>query len=154
MRIVIKRKYLLLCIALMVFVIIITISLLYALTPKPVDDSYFISDESKDVITLEVDKANSATTDLLRTHIVYIYENDRVKSLKTYYEYENNELASQALENIKEINKNAVDVYLDGKYIVVVSAEKQYENLNPSDIKQQAEAIKTYQDNKTEEKTP
>ena len=150
MRTKIKRKTLLLCIALMVVVTGITIVLLYALTPRTVDDSYFISDESKDVITLEVDKANSATTDLLCTHIVYIYENDRVKSLKTYYEYENNELASQALENIKEINKNAADVYLDNKYIVVVSQEKQYENLNPSDIKQQAEAIKAFQDSKTE----
>ena len=150
MRTKIKRKTLLLCIALMVVVTGITIVLLYALTPRTVDDSYFISDESKDVITLEVDKANSATTDLLRTHIVYTYENNKVKSLKTYYEYENKELASQALENIKEINKNAADVYLDNKYIVVVSQEKQYENLNPSDIKQQAEAIKAFQDSKTE----
>lgn len=151
MRINIKRKNILLCCTLAVIVTAVTITFLYALTPDPVDDSFFVSDDHKTVVTLEVDKANSATTDLLRTHIVYIYENDRVKSLKTYYEYENNELASQALENIKEINKNAVDVYLDNKYIVVVSQEKQYENLNPSDIKQQAEAIKAYQDNKTEE---
>ena len=151
MRLNIKRKSLLLCCILVLIITAITTLLLYVFVPKPIDDSFFVSDESKDVVTLEVDKADSVTTNLLRTHIVYTYENNKVKSLKTYYEYENNELASQALENIKEINKNAADVYLDNKYIVVVSQEKQYENLNPSDIKQQAEAIKAYQDSKTGE---
>ena len=52
MRTIIKRKTLLLCVALMVVVTGLTIVLLYVLTPRTVDDSYFISDESKDVITL------------------------------------------------------------------------------------------------------
>ena len=132
---------------------------IFVLKPQKIDDNYFVSDENKDVITLEVSKADAATTNLIRTHIVYTYADDQITSLKTYYEYENNELASQAFENTKSINQNAESVDLNDKYIVVTAKSDQYDTLTPSDIKQQAEAIRQFQaaqkesEEKSEEKT-
>ena len=153
-----NKKMLLAACCAVVVIVAVVVAIVILRTPK-VDDSYFVSDENKDVITLEVSKADAATTNLIRTHIVYTYADDQITSLKTYYEYENNELASQAFENTKSINQNAESVDLNDKYIVVTAKSDQYESLTPSDIKQQAEAIRQFQaaqkesEEKSEEKT-
>ena len=151
-----KLLFVVACTAVVVVIVIVLVALFG--TPK-IEDSYFVSDENKDVITLEVSKADAATTNLIQTHIVYTYADDQITSLKTYYEYENNELASQAFENTKSINQNAESVDLNDKYIVVTAKSDQYKSLTPSDIKQQAEAIRQFQaaqkesEEKSEEKT-
>lgn len=138
-------KKLLLPICCAIVAIVAIIAVVFLLRPQSIDDGYFVSDENKDVITLEVSKADAATTNLIRTHIVYTYADNKITSLKTYYEYENNELANRAFENTKSINQNAESVDLNDKYIVVTAKSDQYESLAPSDIKQQAEAIRQFQ---------
>ncbi len=138
-----KKTFLPICLGLVVIAVIIVAVVL--LKPQKIDDNYFVSDENKDVITLEVSEADSATTNLIRTHIVYTYADDKITSLKTYYEYENGDLANQAFENTKTINQNAESVDLNDKFIVVTAKSDQYESLTPSDIKQQAEAIRQFQ---------
>ncbi len=138
-----KKTFLPICLGLVVIAVIIVAVVL--LKPQKIDDNFFVSDENKDVITLEVSEADSATTNLIRTHIVYTYADDKITSLKTYYEYENGDLANQAFENTKTINQNAESVDLNDKFIVVTAKSDQYESLTPSDIKQQAEAIRQFQ---------
>lgn len=125
----------------MIIVIVVTIFT----SPKINYETYFVTDNNKDVITVEVSEEDAVRTNLIRSHIVYTYENDKITSLKTYYEYDNNESAKKSIDGIRNANQNAESIIIDDKYIVVSANKDQYENLAPKDIKQQAEAIRQYQ---------
>lgn len=130
---------------LLFFIVVVIIIAVIITTPKINYESYFVTDDSKDVITLEVSEEDAARTNLIRSHIVYTYDNDKITSLKTYYEYDNNESAKKSIGGIRNANQNAESIIIDDNYIIVAASRDQYENLAPKDIKQQAEAIRQYQ---------
>lgn len=121
----------------------ITIIVIMATRKPAISEDYFVSDETKTSITLTPSSDNG--TGLVQTFLVYTYDGENVSGLKTYFEYQDEETAKTTLESVKDQPefKGAV---IESKYIVVTADESQYKGLTASDVMQQAEALKAYQD--------
>lgn len=118
---------------------VIVFFVLNAFRQQPINDEYFVSDETKSVIPIT---AGSEQSDH-KTSVVYTYDGDKVTSMKTYFEYSDAAAAEAAFEGIKSLTEFAnLDVMLEGKYIIVAADESQYQNLTASDVRQQEEAIR------------
>lgn len=153
----IKNKYFLYssCAVIAVGIAVGTVFLL-RMNSAPSDD-YFVSDDTKTVVSLEPDNADANSTSSIHTRVVYEYDGDLVIGMKTYFEYNSEELAEKAFENLKDQPefKNGV---VSGKYIIVTADPNSFKGLTASDVQQQAEAIRQYQEQNSkknqQEKTP
>ena len=120
---------------------IIIVAVIFA-TKSSLNDSYFVSDGSKYVLTVDrdmletEDKENSP----IKTHIVYYYSGDAITGVTTYMEFDNDTTAKAALDLYKNADQTGVkSLKTDGKYLVVEMTEDQYKDLTASDVKQQVE---------------
>ena len=107
-----------------------------------INDSYFVSDDTKYVLNLDADDIYVENTEYapLKSHLVYTYSDDAITGLKAYYEYSDNSSAEAAYNFYQENNDNTYkEVALDGKYLILTANEDEYQNLSPSDVKQQIE---------------
>lgn len=135
---------------LVTFIVSMVIITVVADSNPVVEDNYFVSDETKTSITLTPNSDDTGSNQLIETHIVYTYDGDRVSGLKTYFEYPNEDIAKNTLESIKG-QPEFKDAVVQGRYIVVAADESQYKGLTASDVKQQEEALKSFQANQKNE---
>lgn len=129
----------------------ITIITIMTTRQPAISEDYFVSDETKTSITLTPSSDNG--TGLIQTFLVYTYDGENVSSLKTYFEYPDEETAKTTLESAKD-QPEFKGATTEGKYIVVAADESQYKGLTASDVMQQAEALKAYQDSQTAQDEP
>ena len=131
-----KKIFYVIC-ATTVAILITVVSVVVLLSiPQPITEDYFVSDDTKTVITLTANGNN--------TYLVYTHDGDTVTGLKTYFKYADQETA----RNTFEVAKNQPELknaFLNGQYIVVTADESQYKGLTVSDIKQQTEALHLFQ---------
>ena len=120
---------------------VVIVAVIFA-TKSSLNDSYFVSDGSKYVLTVDrdmletEDKENSP----IKTHIVYYYSGDTITGVTTYMEFDNDATAKAALDLYKNADQTGVkSLKTDGKYLVVEMTEDQYKDLTVSDVKQQVE---------------
>ena len=125
-----------------VLVIAVVIVAVIFATKSSLNDAYFVSDDSKYVLTVDrdmletEDKENSP----IKTHIVYYYSGDAITGVTTYMEFDNDATAKAALDLYKNADQTGVkSLKTDGKYLVVEMTEDQYKDLTASDVKQQVE---------------
>lgn len=125
-----------------VLVIAVVIVAVIFATKSSLNDAYFVSDDSKYVLTVDrdmletEDKENSP----IKTHIVYYYSGDAITGVTTYMEFDNDATAKAALDLYKNADQTGVkSLKTDGKYLVVEMTEDQYKDLTVSDVKQQVE---------------
>ena len=120
---------------------VVIVAVIFA-TKSSLNDAYFVSDDSKYVLTVDrdmletEDKENSP----IKTHIVYYYSGDAITGVTTYMEFDNDATAKAALDLYKNADQTGVkSLKTDGKYLVVEMTEDQYKDLTVSDVKQQVE---------------
>lgn len=129
---------------LLLFVAGATVLILNIFRHPVINDEYFVSDDSKSVISMDVGESTATSGDLVKTFFVYTYDGDNVSGLKTYFEYTDKETAQKAYEARKDQPEfKGADV--DGKYVVVTADAEQFKGLTADDIRQQTEAIEQYQ---------
>ena len=129
-----------------VVVLAIIITVVIVANNSGLNDSYFVSDDSKYVITLDTDEEEleGDETAALKTHLVYTYEGDKITSMKTYLEYADANAAKAAFDIIKESGGDeAKNAELNGKYIIVPADEEDYKDLTASDVKEQIEFMES-----------
>ena len=124
-------------------VVVIVLAVVLATGGNKLDDSYFVSDGSKYVLTiesddLEFDEEEEAYAPI-KTHLVYTYSGDEITGLKTYAEYADAASAKAALEAMKAAGEDVSEISIDGKYLVMTATPDQYEGMTASDVKQQIE---------------
>ena len=135
------------CGALVVAVaVIIAVVLINANT---LNDSYFVSDGTKYVLTIESEELSIESDENgeympLKTHMVYTYKDDTITGLKTYSEYADAASAREAYNALKDEGVDMTLVELKGKYIVTTATEDQYEGVTASAVKQQLDYIEKY----------
>ena len=125
-------------------IVVIVIVIVSSLNKEPISEEYFVSDNTKSVISLDSSTGGEGGSSS-KTHIVYLHEGDEITGLKTYFEYATPEAAQAALESIKS-NPDFTNAEVVGRYIIVTSDASKFEGLTVSDVKQQAAAIKQMQD--------
>ncbi len=127
----------------LVFIAVITWVTLSFLNQPTVTDDFFVSDDTK--TTIDISSTDKNTTSDHQTRTVYEYDdNDNVISMKTYFEYADEAASSTAYASLKD-QPEFKNSELKGKYIIVTADESQFKGLTASDIRQQAEAIRAYQ---------
>jgi len=136
-------------IACIIFIVIIIVVLIVSLRGNHVDEEKdFVSNETQTTIEFS-SGANEGINALINTHLVYSYDADKnVIGLKTYFKYKDEESAKAALEIMKDQPEFKGAVVTDN-YIVVTAEENQFKGLTYSDIQQQAESIRKYQEKLT-----
>lgn len=145
--------------AVVAIVVVVVVAVVLSMNNNRLNDSYFVSDGTKYVITVESDAAELEGDEYtpIKTHLVYTYSGEEITGLKGYYEYADDAKAQAAANYLKE---NAADAYkeiaVEGKYVVVTSNEADYEGVTTSDVKQQIEfmeSLKNSNNNGTTETT-
>lgn len=125
--------------AAVVVVIVIVVAVILANRGAKLDDSYFVSDDTKYVLTVNSDDSEDNLS-LVKTHLVYKYSGDTITELKSYYEFANAEDAKAAFDEYKEAYAGSFkSAELNGKYIIFTANEEDYSDLTASDVKQQIE---------------
>lgn len=102
------------------------------------NEDYFVSDDSKLVISLDKDIASFEDGDYEPelTRIVYYYDGDTINSMKVFFDYEDEAEAKVANENITMYGKDwATSKNLNGKFIVFEVTKDQYEGLKTEDVR-------------------
>ena len=107
-------------------------------TMNNLNDSYFASDKSKLVLTMNKDVASfeegEYEPDL--THIVYYYTGNDINSVRIFFAYDSKKEAKEANENIDMTNKPwAAKKRLLNKYVVFDLTADQYEHLTTNEVK-------------------
>ncbi len=107
------------------------------------NDSYFVSDGTKYVLTLDAEEIATESEEYspIKTHMVYFYSGDEITDMKIYYEFANEETAKSALNYYKESlgSGEYKDISTNGKYVVITANESDYEGITASDVQQQIE---------------
>ena len=137
-----------------VVVVVVAIVLVTKGGSSKLDDSYFVSDGTKYVLTVDVENTDEEYTPV-KSHMVYYYSGDDITGVKVYYEYANADDAKAAYDALKEVGgfESFKSVELDGKYLIMTSKESEYAELKASDIKQQIEFMEMLQNMNLEETT-
>ena len=135
-----------------IIVVMITIILLNRGTS--LNDSFFVSDDTKYVLTLDTDSVSMEDPEYnpIKTHIVYFYSGEEITGMKAYYEYSDPTAAKSALEylktNYEDENQNKITV--NGKYVIFTASETEYENLTANDVKEQIDFMEMLKNINTE----
>lgn len=119
-------------------VIIAIIVAVFVISNKKIDDSFFVSDDTKYVLNTE-DNSYGA----VKNHIVVFYnKNDEITSAEAYLEFVNEANAKEAYSSLEEYyNQDDMKEYkpnyrLEGKYIVNKYKESDYEGMAASQMKE------------------
>ena len=140
-----NKKPLIIGICLALALIIIVSIILLITQNKPLDDSYFVSDNTKYVLTLgENDVSmNDEKYNPIKTHLVYRYSGEDITDLKAYYQYQDKEAAKAAYDYFKSNTEDGTfkDITINGNYVILTAIDSEYDNLTASDVKGQIEYI-------------
>ncbi len=134
--------------AVVAVIIVIVVAIVLVMSGKQLNDSYFVSDGEKYVLTIDTDDTviDDEDTEYApgKTHLVYYYSGDEITGMKVYYEYKDAETAKAALDEMKEEAGDELgDAEVDGKYVIITAPADQYEDLTASDVKSQIEFMET-----------
>ena len=134
------------CAAVVVVVIAIIAVVFATKGSAPIDDSFFVSDGSKYVISLTSDDIDEETEYApAAEHVVYYYSGDKITKMETYYEYADADTAKEAYNALKASGEfDGTDVVLNGKYFVYTAAPSEYEDLTTSDVQEQVELMEMF----------
>jgi|GEM_PF-1736080 len=138
------------CSAIVVAIVVI-VAVVLATSGTKLNDSYFVSDDTKYVLTIDSDSMYNEEDEVvpIKAHLVYTYSGDDITGLKAYYEFANESDAKKAYDQYQSdtIESEAYkEVVQDGKYVILTANESEYEGLTASDIKQRIEFMEMLKD--------
>ena len=135
-------------------VVLIVVLAIVVMTNKCIDESFFVSDNTKYVLSLNTDDVvmDVDTEEYApeKTYIVYFYSGDEITDLKMYYKYADNETAKKASEVLndqktEDETEEIEKIETNGNYVIVTANKKSYEGMTAEDAKQQIEFIEMVQ---------
>ena len=136
--------------AIVTILIVLVIAIVLAARNSGISDSFFKSDNTKYVFTLEPEELSAIGEEDLtpeKAHMVYFYEGEKITDLKSYYLFSDENEATKAYSYFQE---NGADGYKsiarDGKYVILTANPSEYENITTSNIKEQIEFFESLKD--------
>ena len=110
---------------------------------EPISDDYFVSDDTKIVLSMDDEMASFETGDYEPgiTRIVYYHDGEKITNVKIFYEYENEDLAREAYNNIS-VDYFATSKRLNGKYIVMQAKTETFDGLTVEEMEDQVESMR------------
>ena len=143
-----KNLIMWICAILVVVAVVVVAVVLATRGSGAIDESYFKSDDTKYVFTVEAEDMLTEGEEYvpIKSHSVYYYSGNEITSLKFYNEYADANTATAAYEYYQNnvSNKEYKNIELNGKYVILTANESEYESITANDIKQQLELIEMY----------
>ena len=135
-----KNLILGICSAVVAVVVIVVVIILATTGGARVNDSFFKSDDTKYVISVDTSDSDEAYPPV-KTHMVYYYSGEDITDVKIYYEFKDAAEAKDAYDAGKEdaTFSDYKKLEIDGKYVVLTAKESEYKDLKASDVKAQIE---------------
>lgn len=128
-----------------VAIVAIIFALVFALNSNTINDAYFVSDNSKLVLTLDNDYDENDVLAPTKSHLVYYYSGDKITGVKYFYEFSSEDKAAEAFkgltENNEEYDGRPESIKLNGKYVIYTFPANQFEGTSVEDIKSYLEVI-------------
>lgn len=127
------------CSGILVIAVIVVAVIFATRGTTNLNDAYFVSDDTKYVLTMDGDSSEEEELSPVKTHLVYTYSGDTITGMTTYMEFADAATAKSALEVYKsmEDQTGVKNLSVNGKYVVVEMTEDQYNNMTASDVKEQ-----------------
>lgn len=127
-------------------IVVVVLVVVLATRGGKLDDSFFVSDGSKYVATLDGSDTGMMDEDgvaPIKGHVVYFYSGDKVTDMKTYYEFADEASAKKAFDGLKEedTEEEGGTIELNGKYVIMTADASHYEGMTAADAKEQIEFI-------------
>lgn len=97
-----------------------------------IDDSYFVTDDTKYVVTMEGDEEEGSAT---KVYYVFNHSGDKITGAAMYAKFENEDAAKAAFEEYKAENEDTTNVSVNGKYFIIKSEANEFEDYTLEDIK-------------------
>ena len=135
-------------------VVVVIVTVVLVMNSNTLNDSYFVSDNTKYVFTLESNESDYSEGEIapVKTHLVYTYEGDKITSMKSYSQYADEATAKKAFDAMKEAGgEEAEDIELKGKYVIATAKEDTYKDLTASSVKQQLDFMESLKNANTDE---
>ena len=131
-------------------VAVIVVAIIFATkgTTPALSDAFFVSTDTKYVITEEGDGTTFEGTEYVpvKTHLVYEYSGDKITGVTNYVEFADENTARLALEDMKKETEGydlsevgIKSISTNGKYVVIVATEDLYSDYTISDVKFETE---------------
>ncbi|MBR0431320.1 hypothetical protein IJJ05_03475 [Candidatus Saccharibacteria bacterium] len=143
-----KNLIMWICAILVIAAIVIVAVVLATRGSGAIDESYFKSDDTKYVLTVDAEDMLTEGEEYvpIKSHLVYYYSGNEITSLKSYNEYADANTAKAAYEYYQNnvSNEDYKNIELNGKYVILTANESEYEGTTANDIKQQLELIEMY----------
>lgn len=135
-----KNLILGICSAVVAVIVIVVVVILATTGGSRLNDSFFVSDDTKLVITSDA-YDTEAKYPPVKTHVVYYYSGDKITDAKIYYEFKNAEEAKDAYEIGKEDEtfSDYKKLETDGKYVILTVKESEYKDTTVEEVKAQIE---------------
>lgn len=132
------NKKLIYIIAGAVAAVALIVAIILIVSNKGIDDSYFVSTDTKYVLTTE-DNSYGAT----KRHMVVEYtKEDKITKMEEYIEFDSNKTAKEVYDEMEEyynqddMKEYKPDYRINGKYIINTYDESEYAEMSASDVKQ------------------
>ena len=145
------------------FVLVVAIIITaVVLNNNTLNDGYFVSDNTKYVLTIEADEVDSNNEEItpVKTHQVFTYDGDKITSMKTYYVFADGNAAKTAFDTLKkelegqeQEQEQIANIEVNDKYVIVTAKEESYKDLTASDVKQQIEFLEKLKNMNTDSDT-
>lgn len=133
-----KNRRIVIIAAVALFIVVLVAILASGSYYEPIDDDYFVSDDSKLVYTLSKKMSNFETSENEPelTYIVYYYAGDDIINARMFYSYDSEEEAGEANKNITMDDKDwATSRKLNGRYIIFNTTSDFWSGLTTSFVK-------------------
>ena len=141
--------------AAVVVVAVVAVAIIFATRKPQLNDSYFVSDNTKYVLTvnsdeLEPDEGVKYTP--VKTHVVYTYSGDTITGMITYAEFKDEATAKAAFEEYKNTDQEGIkSININGKYVVAEMNEDQYADMTASKVKQYIDFMESLKNMNTDD---
>lgn len=110
--------------------------------PEKISQDFFVTDDTKVVMSIdgELSAMEEGEYEPEVTRWVYFHNGEKVTNVKVYYEYEDEEDAAEAFDNIT-MSEFVAGKVLNGKYIVLQMKDDELGDISLEDIREQVEAM-------------
>ncbi|MBR3052052.1 hypothetical protein IKG60_00330 [Candidatus Saccharibacteria bacterium] len=125
-------------------IIIAIIFAIVAMQRTGLSESFFVSDGTKYVITLDSDEisVDEGSIRPAKKHLVYFYNGDSITGMKEYYLYNQAAEAEKTYQQLKEDTPAGYQaIAIDGKYLVLTVSDSIYEGKTATEIRQYIEFL-------------
>ena len=116
-----------------------------------IDDSYFVSDDTKYVLTINGDyfeDEDGGAPSAVKMHEVFEYSGDTITGVTIYLEYTDAATAKIAFDyySSEGIDESTDNVYVNDRYLVAEISQEFYEDLTVDEVRMQIELMEKMDD--------